>query len=56
MSNTDEKTPRKPRVVFDPKMPTYEYRDTGGLSLSVDRKRTVREALPTNILAHLKVG
>lgn len=56
MSEIDEKAPRKPRVVFDPKMPIYEYRDTGGFSLSVDRKRAATKELPADTLAHLKVG
>jgi len=46
----------KPRVVFDPKMPRYEYRDSGGHSLSVDRKNTNLKKPRSNMLSSLKVS
>ena len=43
----------KPRVVFDPKMPTYQYRQGDDKSMSVDQKRTV-EGAPLGCLANLR--
>lgn len=54
-SKRQESTSSKPRVVFDPKMPRYEYRDGGSKSLSVDRKRTDGPKPPSNCLANLGV-
>ena len=45
----------KPKVVFDPKMPRYEYRSNDGHSLSVDRKRS-SVAPPADCLANLRAG
>lgn len=56
MAKKDHTNRSKPRVVFDPKMPRYEYRDSGGHSLSVDRKRVAPKTLPPDTLAHLKAS
>ena len=45
----------KPRVVFDVKMPRYEYRQGEGASLSVDRQRSKASKPPSDCLANLKV-
>lgn len=55
MAKKDAKAATKPRVVFDLSMPRYEYRDTGGHSLSVDRKREPEKKVAPNTLSHLKV-
>lgn len=44
----------RPRVVFDLKMPRYEYRQADGVSLSVDRKRSAVAKPPANCLANLR--
>lgn len=44
----------KPKVVYDPKMPRYEYRYDGGKSMSVDRKRVGVSAPPADCLANLR--
>lgn len=44
----------RPRVVFDLKMPRFEYRQTEGFSLSVDRKRAAVAKPPANCLANLR--
>lgn len=43
----------RPKVVFDLKMPRYEYRETDGHSLSVDRKRAKGAKPPADCLANL---
>jgi hypothetical protein len=45
----------KPKVVFDPKMPRYEYREGNGHSLSVDRKRTVGAKPPVDCLSNIRI-
>lgn len=45
----------KPKVVFDPKMPRYEYREGNGHSLSVDRKRTESAKPPADCLANIRI-
>lgn len=46
----------KPRVVFDVKMPRYEYRTGEGLSMSVDRARgKSKDAVAADCLANLMV-
>ena len=42
---------RKPKVVFDPKMPIYEYYRCQTMSLSVDRKRSSANVPPVDCLA-----
>ena len=56
MAKRDSATPSKPRVVFDPKMPAYEYRDSGSHSLSVDRRRSEPKRLSSNLLANVKLA
>ncbi|PJI89120.1 hypothetical protein BDW16_2427 [Sphingomonas koreensis] len=45
----------KPRVVFDVKMPRYEYRKGEDRSMSVDRPRK-GEAASADCLANLTLG
>jgi len=45
----------RPRVVFDPKMPKYEYRGTGDHSLSVDRKRLTKSEATPGLLSSLNL-
>lgn len=45
---------KRPRVVFDVKMPSYGYRNGEEHSLSVDRKRETTLKLPTDCLSNLK--
>lgn len=47
-------SPRKPKVVFDVKMPQYEYRRGEDRSLSVDRKRATTAKPPADCLANLR--
>ena len=44
---------RKPKVVFDPKMPTYQFRQGEDRSMSVDRKRNVAERPSADCLSNL---
>jgi hypothetical protein len=46
---------QKPKVVFDVKMPRYEYRQHDGNSMSVDRTKSDRQPLP-DCLANLMTG
>jgi len=55
MAKTPSLSP-KPKVVFDPKMPRYDYRQEDGKSLSVDRKRGENLKAPLGCLANLKAG
>ncbi|WP_161981551.1 hypothetical protein [Aurantiacibacter suaedae] len=55
MAKSEAKRTPKPRVVFDLKMPNYEYRDSGGYSLSVDRKKHEPKEVASNLLSHLKM-
>ena len=45
----------KPKVVFDVKMPRYEYRGDPGRSLSVDRKRKDAMIPPVDCLANIRI-
>jgi hypothetical protein len=46
----------RPRVVFDLKMPRYEYRHGEDKSMSVDRSRArAKVTLPSDYLANLNV-
>lgn len=45
----------KPRVVFDLKMPRYEYRQAEEKSLSVDRSKPTDSKIALDCLANLKV-
>lgn len=45
----------KPKVVFDLKMPRYEYRSAEERSLSVDRNRTTDAKASLDCLANLKI-
>lgn len=54
MANTADATRTRPRVVFDPKMPRYEYREGEGHSLSVDRKRATSKPPAADLLANVK--
>jgi len=55
MTKTTDKAADRPRarVVFDPKMPKYEYRTGEDKSLSVDRRRVVTEKPGSDLLANL---
>jgi hypothetical protein len=53
MAMTKGATASKPKVVFDVKMPKYEYRQGDGQSLSVDRKRTGGDKPPVDCLANI---
>lgn len=44
----------KPRVVYDPKMPKYQYQSGAGKSMSVDRRRDAPKA-SAGVLANLKI-
>ncbi len=46
----------KPKVVFDPKMPRFEYRYSDGTSLSVDRKRGASAKPPADCLANIRIA
>ncbi len=53
----EPKGTNKPRVVFDVKMPRYEYRKGEDRSMSVDRKRGPSNgAVSADCLANLTVG
>lgn len=53
MMSERHKSSPKPKVVFDLKMPRYDYRHGEDFSLSVDRKRTDVVA-PADCLANIK--
>jgi len=53
---TSKQGSAKPKVVFDLKMPRYEYRDSGGISLSVDRKKSAPAKLPADCLANIRAS
>lgn len=54
MTDKPSSATSKPKVVFDLKMPRYEYRQSDGYSLSVDRKRVAVAKPPANCLANLR--
>lgn len=55
MAKSQASETAKPRVVFDVKMPRYEYRQGEDASLSVDRQRTKATKPPSDCLANLRV-
>ncbi|GEM_PF-5179593 len=51
----ERKASTKPKVVFDVKMPKYEYRKGDDRSMSVDRPRKA-EKVAVDCLANLAIG
>ena len=54
MAKKDHAAAGRPKVVFDVQIPSYEYREGKGFSLSVDRKRSKAAKPAADCLANLR--